>query len=118
MVYTNSVHTVRAPCVIAMPPDFLKGSCDAHPAIAEKRYRLCKIFWGLLTKLYYFKDSEYLHRKEGQTVRDDRREILPACMIQVIHCTKSSSKSMVNTTYAGYSHDGEQRDYMSTFDAE
>ena len=33
-------HCLCAPCVIALPPDFLKGSCDAHPANAEKRHRL------------------------------------------------------------------------------
>ena len=76
-------HCLCAPCVIALPPDFLKGSCDAHPANAEKRHRLYRMFWGLLTELCFFKDPEYLRGKERRTVRDDRREILPTCVIQV-----------------------------------
>jgi hypothetical protein len=64
-----------------MPPDFLKGSCDPHPANSEKR--LYRMFWGLLSELCLFRDPEYLRRKESRTVRDDLREILPACVIQV-----------------------------------
>ena len=76
-------HCLCAPCVIDVPPDFPKGSCDAHPANAEKRHRLYRMFWGLVTELCLFKDPEYLCRKERKTVRDDRREILPTCVIQV-----------------------------------
>lgn len=66
-----------------MPPEFLEGSCDAHPANDEKRHRLYRLFWCLLTDMCFFRDPEYLRRKEGRTVRDDRREILPMCIVEV-----------------------------------
>ena len=69
--------------MIVLPPDFLKGSCDPNSANAEKPYRLYRMFWGLLS-YSFFKDPEYLRRKESHTVRDDHRELLPACVIQVI----------------------------------
>lgn len=58
--------------MIAVPPDFLKGSYDAHPANAEKCHRLYKLFWALMTELSFFMDPDYLQRKEEQTVRDDK----------------------------------------------
>ena len=76
-------HCLCAPCVISLPPDFLKGSCDAHAANDEKRHRLYKMFWGLLNDLGLWRDPEYLQRKEERTERDDRREILPHCVIEV-----------------------------------
>ena len=72
------------PCVIALPPDFLKGSCDAHPANDEKRYQLYRKFWGLLSSLGVWRDPEYLQRKEMRTVRDDRRDIMPDCVLKVL----------------------------------
>ena len=70
------------PYIIDMPPDFLRSSCDQHPENAEKRHHLYRMFWRLLTELF-FNDPEYLRRKEAGTVRDDLREILPLCVIQV-----------------------------------
>ena len=32
-----------------------------------------------------WQDAEYLERKELRTARDDRREIMPDCVIRVIH---------------------------------
>ena len=66
-----------------MPPDFLHGSCDPHPANDEKRHRLYRLFWGLMSDIGYFRDPEYLRRKEARTARDDTREILPPCVIEV-----------------------------------
>ena len=71
------------PSIISVPPDFLKGSCDAHPENAEKRYGLYRKFWGLLNDLGVWRDPEYLRRKERRTVRDDRRDVLPACVLKV-----------------------------------
>jgi len=122
-------HCLCAPCVVDMPPDFLKGSCDAHPANAEKRHRLYRMFWRLLNDLCVWQDPEYLRRKERRTVRDDRRDILPPCIIQVILHNTCTCIMLVHTNYNLLiytqevrnrypSHDGEYRDYMSTFDAE
>lgn len=71
------------PCVIALPPDFLKRSCDPHPANNEKWYQLYRKFWGLLSSLGVWRDEEYLCRKATRTVRDDRRDIMPVCVIEV-----------------------------------
>ena len=38
-----------APCVIQLPPDFLHGSASPHPANDEKRHRLYRLFWKLLS---------------------------------------------------------------------
>ena len=71
------------PCINTFPPDFLKGACDAHPANAEKHHGLYRKFWGLLNDLGVWRDPEYLRRKERRTVRDDRRDVLPACVLKV-----------------------------------
>ena len=51
------------------------------------------MFWGLLNDLGLWRDPEYLQRKEGRTARDDRREILPYCVIAVsnIYCVYNYS---------------------------
>ena len=67
-----------------MPPDFLHGSCDPHPANDEKRYRLYRLFWSLMSDIGYFRDPEYVSMKETRTVSDDTREILPRCVLEVI----------------------------------
>ena len=82
-------HCLCSPCTIILPPDFLIGSCDAHPANAEKRHDLYRQFWRLLSDLGVWRDPEYLMRKERRTVRDDRREIMPTCITTMGHslCT-------------------------------
>lgn len=71
------------PCIIQKPPDFLRGACDPHPANAEKRYMLYRKFWRCLKALGVWQDAEYLQRKEFRTARDDKRDIMPDCVIQV-----------------------------------
>ena len=73
-----------SPCVVVLPPDFLRGSASPHDANAGKRHELYRQFWKLLRDLGVWRDEEYLARKEQRTVRDDRRDILPNCIIQVI----------------------------------
>ena len=36
-----------------------------------------------MTDIGYFRDPEYLQRKEARTARDNTREILPLCVIEV-----------------------------------
>ena len=36
-------HCFCSPCVIALPPDFLRGSCSPHPANAEKRQTISHV---------------------------------------------------------------------------
>ena len=76
-------HCLCAPCVIALPPDFLQGSCSPHPANDEKRHRLYRLFWRLLSDLRVWCDDEYLQRKEARTSIYDKREIIPQCVIAV-----------------------------------
>ena len=76
-------HCLCAPCVIALPPDWLRGQCDPHDANAEKRCLFYRKFWGLLRDLGLWDDPEYVRRKERRTARDDRREIMPNCVIIV-----------------------------------
>ena len=115
-------HCLCAPCVIEQPPDFLVGSCDPHPANSEKRHNLYRDFWRLLRDLCVWNDQEYSRRKETRTVRDDRREIMPTCIIMVsinFHylCT-SINQFMLEVRRRYPSHDDQYTDYMSTFDAE
>ena len=69
--------------MIALPPDFLTGACGPHPANDEKRHRLYRKFWRLLQDVGLWGDEEYLRRKERQTVRHDKRDIMPKCVIVV-----------------------------------
>ena len=81
--FNQCPHCFCEPCVISLPPDFLRGSCSPHPANDEKRHRLYRMFWRLLKDLGLWADEEYLARKEARTVRDDKREIMPRCVITV-----------------------------------
>ena len=74
-----------SPCVIVLPPDFLRGSCSPHPANDEKRYVLYRKIWGLLNDVGLWKDDDYLSRKEEKTARDDKRDVMPDCVIKVIN---------------------------------
>ena len=69
--------------MIALPPDFLRGSCSPHPANAEKRHMLYCKFWRLLKDMGVWRDEEYVRRKQEKTEKDDRREIIPQCIIMV-----------------------------------
>ena len=42
-----------------------------------------KKFWRTLKDLNLWNDEEYLQRKEERTVRDDKRDIIPNCIITV-----------------------------------
>ena len=54
---------VCAPCVVNLPPDFLKGLCSPHQANDEKRYGLYKMFWRLLSDVGFMERWEYLSHK-------------------------------------------------------
>ena len=76
-------HCLCAPCVVQKPPNFLRGCCGPHPANDEKRSRLYHLWWRSLKDLGVWTDEEYLTRKEQRTARDDKREIIPLCVIKV-----------------------------------
>ena len=75
-------HCLCSPCVIELPPDFLRGACEPHPANDEKKHCLYRMFWSYLQKLGVWNDHTYLQRKEERTTRDDRRDIMPLCVSQ------------------------------------
>ena len=81
--HNHCSYCLCSPCVIALPPDFLRGSCSPHPANCEKRYTLYRKFWGLLNDLEVWKDEEYLSKKENRTARHDKQDIMPLCVIKV-----------------------------------
>ena len=66
-----------------MPPEYLRGSAGPHDANDEKRYVLYRKFWRTLKTLGLWQAEEYLMRKELRTVRDDKRDIIPNCVIRV-----------------------------------
>ena len=82
-----------------MPPDFLKGSCSPHPANTNKRHRLYRKFWGVLKDLGVWGEEEYLRRKEQRTSRNDSREIMPDCIIEVHVYLFMSKNTYVYTPY-------------------
>jgi hypothetical protein len=88
-----------APCVIQLPPDFLRGSASPHPANDEKRYRLYRLFWKLLSDVGLWCDDEYLQRKEARTVIHDKRDIIPNCVITVSTCTRRDRRYMYKNPY-------------------
>ena len=86
-----------SPCVIELPPDFLRGYCSPHPANDKKRHRLYRLFWALLNTLGVWRDDEYLQMKESRTSMDDRREFIPKCIITV--STKQTKLKLVSIVY-------------------
>ena len=79
------------PCIIVLPPDFLRGP---HPTNAEKWHRLYRMFWKVLKDLGVWCDEEYLRRKQDRTVWDDKRA--PLC-----HSSKFIISSVYNIIYTG-----------------
>ena len=115
-------YCLLAPCIIVKPPEFLRGSCDPHPANAEKRHMLYRKFWRCLKALGVWRDEEYLQRKEFRTARDDKRDVMPDCVIRVgrIILFKHPFDGIPNLQEIRRrypSEDGLYRDYISTFDA-
>ena len=113
------------PCVIWLPPDFLRGSASLCSANDEKRHRLYHLFWKLLSDVGLWQDEEYLQMKEGRIAIYDKREIIPKCVITVstlqhyvIHIAYLSLYLTQEIRSRYPSHDGQYRDYKSMFEAE
>ena len=66
-----------------------------------------RLFWGLLNSLGVWRDEKYLRRKEHRTVRADKRDIIP----------NSNAKAKNVFLQEVSSHDGNYKDYVSTFEA-
>ena len=73
-------HCLCGPCIVQQPPDFLTGNAAPHVGNNRRRYRLYKLFWGLLDHLGFWQHPAYLFRKQGFTTRHDVREVMPLCI--------------------------------------
>ena len=90
------------PCIILWPPDYLRGSAGPHDANDEKRHVLYRKFWRTLKGLGFWEDSEYLRRKQERTSRDDRRDIIPDCVIKVVPTIDTQHKAQhFHPTFVG-----------------
>ena len=76
-------HCLMCPCVVLKPPEFLRGSSDAHIRNRQHRFRLYRGFWKMLKDLGVWNDDRYLERKKRVTQEHDQREIMPSCIIDV-----------------------------------
>ena len=71
-------------------------------------------------------DPEYLRRKEGRAARDDRREVMPKCVLTVSDNARVLSEQLIITLVYPYRKSGEDTQgrmeligtiYLSTYDA-
>ena len=76
-------HCLCEPCVVSLPPDFLRGSGCAHLRNTEKQFTLYRKFRGLLQDLKIWEHPVYLERKVSRLPLTDDREIMPQCIVQV-----------------------------------
>ena len=76
-------HCLCEPCVVSLPPDFLRGSGCPHLRNTEKQFTLYRKFRGLLQDLKVWQHPVYLERKVSRLLLSDNREIMPKCIVQV-----------------------------------
>ena len=79
----SCVYCLFSPCIICRPPSFVKGQSGPHARNAQHRYRLYRHFWKALKDLGLWKCEQYLSRKCLITHKDDPREIIPVCVVNV-----------------------------------
>ena len=72
-----------SPCIIARPPNWLRGSSQASLGNQAKRFRLYKKFWTLLGQLGLWNDPHYLALKVTKTSIMDKRDVMPLCVVTV-----------------------------------
>ena len=60
-----------------------EGQCGTCLANASKRYKLYHKFWSLLAKLGVWDEPIYVALKETFTSSNDRREVMPVCILDV-----------------------------------
>ena len=101
-----------------IPPDFLMGACSQHGANDNKRCRLYRKLWMLLNTLGLWSNEEYLRRKVARTVRHDRQDVMPNCVITYKQWLFPALLLLQEVRRRYPSEDGHYRDYKSTFDAE
>lgn len=72
------------PCIIDRPPPpWLRGNRPPHLGNVAKRYPLYKKFWTLLGQLGVWDDPHYRALKITKTSIDDRRDVMPTCVVRV-----------------------------------
>ena len=76
-------HCHLSPCVVARPPSWLRGSCDASLSNISKRFKLYRRFWTLLGKLGVWNHLSYIVYKCTKTSVLDSRDVMPECVLRV-----------------------------------
>ena len=76
-------HCHLSPCVVARPPSWLRGSCDASLSNISKRFKLYRRFWTLLGKLGVWNHPSYIAYKCTKTSVLDSRDVMPECVLRV-----------------------------------
>ena len=76
-------HCHLSPCVTQRPPSWLRGSAAEGLCNIPKRYKLYNKFWTLLGQLGVWSHPEYLLYKGTKTSVNDKRDIMPDCVLRV-----------------------------------
>ena len=76
-------HCFFVPCIIFRPQIIFVGCVVPILQTMKKDITSIKKFWRTLKELNLWNHEEYLQRKEERTVRDDKRDIIPNCIITV-----------------------------------
>ena len=91
----HCLHCLCTPCIVVSPsppppppPRFLVWIMWSPSRKCREVISLYHLFGGLLRDFSVLNDQEYIQRKEERTVRDDRWDIIPTCIIKVsVHVT-------------------------------
>ena len=70
-------------CIITRPPSWFRGSAPSSLGNQVKRFLLYKKFWTLLGQLGVWNDPVYLALKVTKTSINDRRDVMPKCVVTV-----------------------------------
>lgn len=91
-------HCHLAPCVVARPPSWLRGSASANLGNISKRFTRYSKFWTLLGQLGVWSHPLYLEYKQTKTAIHDKREVMPDCVLRVSHNLKLTNIKIITTS--------------------
>ena len=96
------LHCLMGPCVVDLPPDFLRGAADPDIGNIHNRYALYRKFWPLLRDLRLWNHPTYLARKAAKTHPDDPREVMPECVVKVNNNILKLNKTILILSHRRY----------------
>ena len=85
-----------APCIIAQPPSWLRGSASANLGNITNRFKLYGRFWTLLGQLGVWNHPLYLEYKLTKTAIHDKRDVMPDCVLRVSQAPQSETNKRNN----------------------